>query len=228
MQRLNHLENAVRASGPTPEVAPEYEGFARVLELMGHLNDRGQLDLVYAAPPPTNAFARIMLQIDASAFGLPETQGLWRLLGLVAQKQQDPMTLPLVEEAVRSELDHLEVETRSVQGPLFFLSQAVEVPEADLQAGHVTVTRTPMGEVFDWRNAIRQSLRVQSATKRPGDAAIRVGYRKAWFYLGDSDLSSKSTFALLTQLVVLQSGEISRLTPVLTLPVGKCQGRFLA
>lgn len=221
VQRLNHVENAVRASGPTPEVAPEYERFARVLELMGQLNDRGQLDLVYAAPTPTNASARIMLQIAASAFGLPEMQELWRLLGLVPQKQQYPVTLPLIEEAGRRELDHLEVETRSVQGVLFFLSQAVEVPEADLQAGRVTVTRTPTGEVFDWRNVIRQSLHVQSATKRPGDAAISVGYRGAWFYIGDSDLSSKSTFALLTQLVALQSGEVSRLTPVLTLPVGK-------
>ncbi len=188
---------------------------------MGQLNDRGLLDLVYAAPTPTSAVARIMLQIDASAFGLPETQELWKLLGLVPQKQRYPVTLPLIEEAGRSELDHLEVETRSVQGVLFFLSQAVEVPEADLQAGRVTVTRTPTGEVFDWKAVIRQSLRVQSAPTRPANAAIRVPYRGTWFNIDDSDLSSKSTFALLTQVVALQSGEVSRLTPVLTLPVGK-------
>jgi len=42
----------------------------------------------------------------------------------------------------------------------------------------------------------------------------------------DTDLwklgvSAKSTFALLTQLVALQSGEVTRLTPILTLPVGR-------
>ncbi len=37
----------------------------------------------------------------------------------------------------------------------------------------------------------------------------------------DADLSSKSTFAMLTQAVALQSGEVSWLAPVLTLPAGK-------
>lgn len=221
VQRLNRVENAVRASGPTPGLAPKYEDFARVVDLMAELNHRGLLELVYAAPTPTNQQARIMLQIEASAFNLPETQECCKLLGLVPEKKQYPVTLPLVEEAGQRELDHLEVETRSVQGVLFFLSQAVEVPETHVQAGRVTVTRTQGGEVFDWKNVTRDLLRVQSASTRPTAPAMSVHYRGTWFYIDDADLSSKSTFALLTQLVALQSGEISRLTPVLTLPIGE-------
>lgn len=40
-------------------------------------------------------------------------------------------------------------------------------------------------------------------------------------YSEDSDLSSKATFSLLSHLLALQSGEIQRLVPVLTLPVGR-------
>lgn len=220
VQRLNRVENAVRASGPTPERAPKYEDFARVVDLMAELNHRGQLDLVYM-PTPTSESARIVMWVDPEAFRLPEMKELWKLLGLVPEKNFYPVTYPLVEQAAQRELDHLEVETRSVQGVLFFLSQAVEVPEVDVQAGRVTVTRTQVGEVFDWKNVTRQFLRIQSTPTRPAQAANSVQYRGTWFYIDDSDLSSKSTFALLTQLVALQSGEVTRLMPILTLPVGK-------
>lgn len=221
VQRLNRVENAVRASGPTPELAPEYERFARVLDLMGQLNDQARLDLVYESYPKTNKSSRIVLQLAPEAFGSAETRELWKLLGLAPEKKHYPVTYPLVEHGDERALDHLEVETRSLLAVLFFLAQGVEVPAGDIQAGRVTVTRTPGGEVFDWKRVTRQLLHIQSAPTRPARAAASVWYRGTWFYLDDVDLSSKSTFALLTQLVALQSGEVSRLTPVLTLPVSK-------
>jgi hypothetical protein len=221
VQRLNRLENAARASGPTPELAPRYEEFALVLELIAELNHRGQLDLVYETLPTTKESARIVMEVDPEAVRLPETQELWKRLRLVPEKVHYPVTYQLVEHAGERELDHLEVETRSLLGVLFFLSQAVEAPAVDIQAGRITITRTQRGEVFDWKNVTRQLLRIQSTATRPARPATSVQYRGSWFYLADSDLSSKSTFALLTQLVALQSGEVTRLTPVLTVPVGK-------
>jgi len=220
VQRLNRVEGAVRASGPTPEVAPKFEDFTRVLDLMGELNDRGYLDLVYETPPVAGQPARIVMQVANEAFALPETQELWQLLGLVPGQKHYPLTYTLVEHAGARELDHLEVETRSLLGVLFFLSQAVEPPGADAQAGRVTVTRTQAGEVFDWKNVTRQLLQIHSATDRPARAAASVWYRGSWFYIDDSDLSSKSTFSLITQLLAVQSTEVQRMVPVLTLPVG--------
>lgn len=221
VQRLNRVENAVRASGPTPERAPKYEEFADVVELMIWLNQRGYLDLVYEAPPKTDEAARIVMQINSEAFPLPETQQLLKRLELVPGKIHYPVTYQLVEHADKGGLDHLEVETRSLLGVLFFLAQAVEAPETDVGAGRVTVTRTEAGEVFDWKKVVRQLMRIQSSPSRPANAAASVWYRGSWFFIDDSDLGSKSTFALLTQLVALQSGEVTRLAPVLTLPVGK-------
>jgi len=221
VQRLNRVENAVRASGPTPERAPKYEEFADVVELMIWLNQRGYLDLVYEAPPKTDEAARIVMQINSEAFPLPEAQQLLKRLELVPGKIHYPVTYQLVEHADKGGLDHLEVETRSLLGVLFFLAQAVEAPETDVGAGRVTVTRTEAGEVFDWKKVVRQLMRIQSSPSRPANAAASVWYRGSWFFIDDSDLGSKSTFALLTQLVALQSGEVTRLAPVLTLPVGK-------
>ncbi len=59
----------------------------------------------------------------------------------------------------------------------------------------------------------------------PADSSLwsenaAVKYRSSWFYIDDSDLTAKSTFALLMQLFALQAGEIKSTGPILTLPVG--------
>ncbi len=219
--RLNRVENAVRASGPTPELAPKYEEFARVVDLMAELNHRGLLDFVYETTQTTEEAARIVMQVAPGAFRLQETQELLKLLTLVPGKVHYPVTYQVVEHAEEGKLDHLEVDTRSVLGLMFFLSQAVEAPLGDVEAGRVTVTRTQAGEVFDWKNVTRRLIRIQSSPNRQPGAAIGTHYRGSWFFIDDSDLSSKSTFALLTQLMALQSGEVASMIPVLTLPVGK-------
>ena len=50
---------------------------------------------------------------------------------------------------------------------------------------------------------------------------VRLKYRNHWFYIDDSDLTSKSTFSLLMQLFALQAGEIKASGPVFTLPVNR-------
>ena len=70
-------------------------------------------------------------------------------------------------------------------------------------------------------NERRRLLQIRSALKKPVDPAASVWYRGSWFYIDDSDLSSKSTMSLLTQLLALQSAEMQKIVPVLTLPVGK-------
>lgn len=89
------------------------------------------------------------------------------------------------------------------------------------EGGRVTVTRTETGETFDWIKATGGLLRVQSSQSPPAGAAVSVSHRGHWFFIEDSDLSSKATFSLLSHLPALQSGEVQRLVPLLTLPVGR-------
>ena len=51
-------------------------------------------------------------------------------------------------------------------------------------------------------------------------SAGAVRYRGYWFYIDNTDLHSKSTFALLRRLFFLQAGQFKDAAPVLTLPVG--------
>lgn len=87
-------------------------------------------------------------------------------------------------------------------------------------SGRVTVTRDQNGEPFDWNLVIGDLLNIRSQDDPPENAAVAVNYRDSWFYIDDSDISSKYTFMLLGVLTSLQAGSIERAGPILTLPVG--------
>ena len=81
-------------------------------------------------------------------------------------------------------------------------------------------TATRFACAFDWADVTRGLFHVSTATSRPDAAAVAVRYRGHWFYIDDTDLDSKSTFAFLSQLFALQAGSAESVSPVLTLPVG--------
>ncbi len=98
--------------------------------------------------------------------------------------------------------------TRSLYSALFFLADGVDVPPRDVAAAR---SRTPAGP--------DESLfRVRTSATEPPDAAVKVRYRNAWFYIADTDGDSKVTFALLSMLLTLQAGDTAKVAPLITLP----------
>jgi len=95
----------------------------------------------------------------------------------------------------------------------------VEPPFKDQEEGRVTITRDSNGNEFDWREVTGDLMQIRSSRLESENAYIFVYYRGFWFYIDDSDLTSKSTFSLLTQLFALQSGDVKSMGPILTLPV---------
>ena len=63
------------------------------------------------------------------------------------------------------------------------------------------------GSRFDWNDMTDDLFRVRSSEEEPDNSFVKVFYRDAWFYIDDSDLSSKATFSLLEQLFQLRAGE---------------------
>jgi hypothetical protein len=224
VQRLNQVKNAPRAGVPTlRRRVPDYREFARVLDLIGELERQDALDIVYESPPEGERPGRLVLRIAPEARDLPAVRELTQLLRLVPGRTRYPLVYAhqVDEDVGTAELDHLRVETRSFLGMLFFLAEAIDVPEPDVQAGRVAITRDETGAPFDWRLATGDVLRIRAASTRPSGAVIAVRYRGSWFYVDDADLMATSTFALLVQLFALQAGKTERLLPILTLPIGR-------
>jgi len=106
-------------------------------------------------------------------------------------------------------------------GVMYLLSQGVETPAEDAEAGRITITRDKNGRVFDWSEVPGGFFAVHSDGSPAAGRYASVRYRGHTFHIDDGDLDTKSTFSLLTQLFALQAGEIKMSGPALTLPVGQ-------
>jgi hypothetical protein len=163
-------------------------------------------------------------RISPAAAETPELKEIIELLGLEPGQASYEIQLSIAGEpdpsAPPGHRKRIDLATRSMMGALFYLSQAVEVPEAHQEKGVVTVTRTGDDEPFDWSLVTGDLLRIRSQRIRPINAAVAVYHRGYWYYIDDADLNSKSTFGFLSQLFALQAGGVEAKAPVLTLPIG--------
>ena len=211
--RMNGLRNAKRASGPTPSEPPQYARFKRASGLMREMQRRGALDFGYSE---IGGKRTPVMSIAREARDWEETRELKGLLGLAPERD----TFPLDTEASRPRRNALGIELRSLVGMFFFLAHGVEVPARDQARGRVMVTRYESGEPFDWNDVVGDVFRIRSRSNVPRNAQVAIEYRGSWFYLDDSDLSSKYSLLLVEQLSSLLGGKIEKESPVLTIPVG--------
>jgi hypothetical protein len=221
VQSMNNVKNAPRASGPTPGRAPEYKDFLRAVEILHELERKGLVDIGYESQLGENASPRLILQIDPKASNIAQIAELKRILNLDPSMSGYPIVYAQVQH-IRPQAEKLiRIDTRSLLGIMYYLSQAVEAPDADLASGRITISKTEAGEPFDWDLLLGGIFKIKVEASRPVEAPVTVPYRGRWFYIDDSDLDSKSTFVMLSQIFSLQAGKAEGIVPVLTLPVGR-------
>jgi hypothetical protein len=212
VQRMNGLENAATASGPTPAAAPRFEEFAEAADLLRKLQLAGGVR-TYARKEGDSL--RLIIRFEESPSTADLANELKVNLGLDPDTREF-ICLPGIELVSPSRVTF---QTRSLLGVFHFLSNAVEVPENHRAAGLVTQTTATDGDAFDWSAVTGDLLKIKSQESQPDSAFAAVHYRGSWFYIDDADLNSKSTFGLLTYLFYYQAGEIQSAGPTLTLPL---------
>ncbi len=213
LQEMNGLDNASRASGPTPVDAPPYKDFVQATTRLRELQIDGALDFTTGK---SEDGIRVTLRINPSAQDLPEVKELKELLKL----DPEPNEFIINQQPFFERSDQLTVRTRSLLGVMYFLSQGVTPPVRHEEEHRVTVTRNADGSYFDWKEITGDLLQIKSQDSYPWDAFVKVRYRGTWFYIDDSDLNSKTTFGLLSYLFYLQAGGIESIGPVTTLSIG--------
>ncbi len=211
VQRMNNLKNAVSASRPTPSLAPDYQDFLEVTQLFHELEIQDNIDIVAERSSTSDKFD-FVIKIDQNDSDRRVVERIWTLLDLTPETYVIRMVPFHSREHVANELL---IDTRSPLSVLYFLSQGVHAPECDTYYGLVTLTRDAEGNVFDWENVLGGIMTIHSSPCVEERTAVSVNYRGTNFFIRDNDLTSKSTFSLLAQLMALQTG--NPVVPILTL-----------
>jgi hypothetical protein len=223
VQRVNDLFNAPTAAGPTPEHRPEYEAFADFAERMRRLQAARLIGLSWELkqhdkdPPGRDTHFWLRDPADPHSPLADDIAAVRRYLDLEPGRNDFQLT----EFPFNRQPNQVGIRCRSLLGVLYFLSQSVEPPAPDIEAGLVTVTRDDEGNVFDWSKVTGRIMTIHSQRDRPQRASVAVRHRGWWFYIADDDQTSKSTFGLLNILFSLQSSSGEGKSPLLTLPIGR-------
>lgn len=196
-QSLCGLPNAPEASGPAPDYEPVFSDFQEAVKLMRELQ-RARVGGVKRADDGS-----YLLHMDDSD---PRSGRLREMLGL-----HDGVDFP-IRIGARREPNVLTVETRSLLGAMFYLSQGIDVPAPHAEQGLVAMTPGMM-----WDNVTDELFHVRTSQSRPANATVAVRYRDWWYYIDDSDVNSKGTFAMLSFLFAIQSGGRDSRGPALTI-----------
>ncbi len=209
VQSINGIQNAPGASGPTPQLDPDFRRFQQVIQGFRDLQRAGLLTV------GRQGQGSLVRMIKGDGLG-GRVDFIQKTLGL------DPAISEYnIAQAVETDNDRaIAIVPRSLMSAMFYLSQGVDVPRGDLKDGRVFTAQYADGQPVDWQAETRGLFRVRTGILAPGNAYVSVKYRGRWFYISDSDLSSKTTFALVSQLFAMQSGSVRNAGPVLTLPVG--------
>ncbi len=215
LERINNLHNAPTASGPTPDSAPEFRKFDRLLHLLRVLQKNQLIEIGSSTSNEETQIVIKLLRTDSAFKG--EMEEVYELLELDPGLDQFTLATDFlsIDDRVWT------VRPRSISSLLYYLSQNVDIPASHESAGFVTVTGSDSGDTFDWaQTPAGQLFKVSHSVEQPTNASIATYYRGHWFYVDDRDLRSKSTFILLRQLFDLQAGQTRYEGPTLTLPVG--------
>jgi hypothetical protein len=111
----------------------------------------------------------------------------------------------------------LALATRSWVSARYQLSRHVDAPRQHVEAGFASRGQDLSANTSAGA-ALRELFHVRSAAEEPENASVKIFYRDAWFYIADADRDSKTTFALLSLLITLQSATTTGVMPLITLP----------
>jgi len=213
--KINGINNASEASGPTPNFEPSYKDFKALANNFYQLQQKNIVSFGYQQEGNSNKLALLIRQkfIETN-----EVKNFLAALNLSTRNTIIPLTTNF---SSGTESASIEINLRSLAGIQFFLSHGVLIPHDDIINNRVKVTKTKDGQNFNWQNILSDFFVVYSQKEKPSNASVKVKYRGHWFFIKDDDMESKYTLMLLNQISALQSGDLEKVGPVLTLPVAQ-------
>ena len=216
VERINNLYNAPSASGPTPSRVPECGEFYRMTQLLDTLLRDGGVSM--GIDPEDHKC--LVVQFHGNSSNGQIIREIKDLLDL--PQRNDRFTFQ--ENFLGATDSELRLRMRSINGAMFYLGNGVEVPPEHIDCGVVAMTRYPNGDVFDWGSVLTPLFTVHSSKERPANAFVAIEFRDHWFYIADSDITSKSTFVLLSNAFSLQAGDVKSVAPTLSVSIGDRRG----
>ena len=113
--------------------------------------------------------------------------------------------------------DEINMKTRSMLEIMLEYAAAVQVPETDVAGGRAGPGAVAMQQA-SWGGP---PMRVLAGDAAPKDAYVAVSYEGQWYWIANTDIQSKTTFAIVMLLFSIAETGIKGSAPVVTIPANQ-------
>lgn len=204
VRSINTIEN--ESAAPVARKAADPE-FRELLELWFRLRKHRILGLRRDSSGADVRFFGYIKEDTVSPELKQDAQRLRTILGLGNEAAEFSISYGLVPD----EENEIALLTSSILEIMSELSWHVDVPSSHIETGR-TMTSFDDQQIFN-----TPIFHVRSSENKPTDTYVAVFERGTWFYVDDSDLVSKRTFALLQVLLSLTESSDAARGPVVTI-----------
>ena len=222
VQRLGATENMSFGEIPAPgdsESKTQVESdlkklkrFERMIELIFILSDREVIELQEIEEEGKSA-RYLMIAEEVAEDLRPRLDELRKLIGLSNRNR-----FRITDRVTNLKDDEISIQTRSVMAMMEFMARGVEVPLEHLKDGWVIDYGLQSSEGEAAKKLI--PFKMRSSKNRPENAFAAVRFRDNWYYIDQTDITSKRALGLIIVLFRLQAPTPAGAAPILTLPTG--------
>jgi hypothetical protein len=188
------------SSGSRSSADPE---FIEYVSLMQELQDLGAMGFDLKSDENDIIF-RLKKQ-GLSASTIQKGKRAAEIIGLDPEQEQ----FRVIYAPFKSDSTTLSIQTRSVIQMLSAMAGFIDVP------AEKTVNATPG---YDDSATSRRPFQVRSGKDRPDQSFAEVKYQGYWYWIEDSDITSKRVFTLMLFITTLTNQANDARAPVLTIP----------
>jgi hypothetical protein len=200
---LNNESNRLRR--------PADPEFTRLVQLVreGQLAGAIQIRIERLKEGPESSVIAFPPRKDPAA--IARRQEITRLLGLKPDLQE----FKVYYGAYSGKDDEIDMKTRSMLEIMLEFAATVQVPEADIAEG-----KAGRGAVSSRAEEPLSGppMRILAGDAAPQDASVAVQYKNRWFWIADTDIQSKTTFAIVMMLFSIADTGVKVSAPIVNIP----------
>ncbi len=202
IHRINGLDNRLVLAG---EVTPPEPEFVRLIFLLRDIQKAGVLGMrVEKSEKEAKAF--LVFQEEKAA---PEIQDeideAKKLLGLSPDLNKYRITFGGIAQSDKE----ISIQSRSILRILANMASYVQVPPEDIEEGRAWAPPESAG-------ITELPFQIHSGTDVPSDAFASVRYRGKWYWIDDTDLSSKRILSFMTVVFAVSQPSEEEIPTVVT------------
>jgi hypothetical protein len=185
--------------------------FARLVRIVNEAQRANSMEMKIGQPKAGFETSAMTFPLIKDPAATAKRQEIAKLLGLNPNLHE----VKVDYGAYSGRDDQIDMKTRSMMEIMLEYAATLQVPASDLAEGRTTPGAVSSGPEDPLSGP---PMRIQVSDAPPKDAYVATEYNHRWYWIADTDIQSKTTFAIVMLLFSISETGVKGAAPVITIP----------